>query len=275
MAPARRTAAFLWDLWRQAAEIRREWLEIGLSTEPADRQAAEAAITSIYARHHRARPAFVWVASPGAALPLLTGLPTHETLRSWVGDRPPPGKPPIAVDIAAGLSHLRSTLADDYIEPSRERPPMKRKKGDPWPRMRPSDALDAGLPFQELLRQGIRESLFQSLAHGVYLPLRSALGGTSTVPVGWYGNQDAAWVGHFDVLRRVGLAHYREESRFATWVDLTRAAGWWWPAEDHCILVDRPSVIRTEPTPHQWHDEIRLCPDTTKPAIEYRDGWST
>jgi hypothetical protein len=265
------------DLWRQATEVRREWLEIGLSTEPADRPTAEQAITEIYARHRRDRPRFIWVQSPRAALPFLDGLPTHETLRAWIADRRPPGAPPLAADIAAGLSRLRSALADAYTEPPRDRPPMKRKKAQPWPLLPANEALAAGLPFQELLRQGVHESLFRSLS-GIYLPIRAALSAQApaagSVPVGWYGQQDASWIAHFDAQRRLGLAHRRESPAFDTWAALSRSAGWWWPAEDRCILVDRPAVIDVEPTPGTWHGEVRPRRATTHPTIEYRDGWT-
>jgi hypothetical protein len=358
IAPARRTAALPphhWrpafrrpDYWRQAAEIRREWLEIGLSTEPADRAATEEAIASIYAQHHRARPEFRWVLSPRAALPHLTGLPTHEALRSWVDTHRPPGRPPIASDIAATLSRLRSDLAEGFTEPVADRPLMKRPKDKPWPRLAPPEAIDGGLPFQELLRQGIREALFRSLADGVYLPIRAALataepaaaaserptavgqlpavadrspaaggepfavagqapaaggellavggrapvvsggapvlvgaapvvaGGAagSALPVGWYGHQDAAWVGHLDVLRRLGLVPGGRGASFDVWVALARAGGWWWPGEQLCVLVERPAVIRTEPVPGAWHDEVRLRRVPGEPAVEYRDGWT-
>ncbi|WP_433368129.1 DUF6745 domain-containing protein [Actinoplanes sp. CA-142083] len=259
------------DYWRQAAEIRQEWQEIGLSTDPADRSAAEEAIASIYARHRRARPEFHWVESPPAALPCLAGFPTHETLRSWVDTRRPPGHPPIASDIAAGLSRLRSELAEGFVEPATDRPLMKRPKNKPWPSLPPPEALDASLPFQELLRQGVRDALFRSLADGVYLPIRAALG---PIPVGWYGHQDAAWVGHLDVLRRLGLVPGGQRASFDAWVTLARAGGWWWPGEHVCVLVERPAVIRVEPVPGSWHGEIRLRRDPGIPAVEYRDGWA-
>lgn len=141
------------DLWRQAAAVRREWLEIGLATQPADRPAAEQALTEIYARHRR--PRFCWVPSPRAALPLLSGLPSHDTLRAWVADHRPSGAPPGASDIAAGLSHLRSALAGTYTEPPPDRPPLKRRKTDPWPVLPAAEALTAGVPFAELVRQGV------------------------------------------------------------------------------------------------------------------------
>jgi hypothetical protein len=260
-APTRLTAA---SLWQRATEIRREWLELGLSTEPADRATAEQAITTLYARHGRPRPRFDWTLSPHAALPLLAGLPTHDELRSWVADRRPPGRPPLASDIAAGLSRLRSDMADAFTEPPPDRPAPKRKKGESWPVLPPAEALTRGLPLAELLRQGIRESLTRSLADGLYLRVRAALGPT---PVAWYGNQDAAWLGHLDAHARLGLGP--SPAAFQTWLTLARSAGWWWPGEDRCVMVERPAVLKTEPVPGAWHDEVRLAG-----PIVYPDGWS-
>ena len=252
-APVRPTAA---DLWRRAAEISQEWLEIGLSTEPADRRTAEDAITTVYAGHGRPRPEFRWVLSPRAAIPHLAGMPTHADLRSWIAARRPSGSPPAASDIAAGLSRLRSTLAAGYDELPPVRPVPKRAKGAAWAVLSPAEGLAAGLPFLEILRQGVFGALFRSLAEGVYLPTRAALGPVPP-PVGWYGNQDAAWIAFFDVQRRLGLAP--GHASLDRWVTLARSAGWWWPGEDRCVMVERPAVLR---------------PSSTAPHIEYRDGWS-
>jgi hypothetical protein len=262
-APARLTAAPT-DLWRRATDIRREWLSIGLCTEPADRRTAEQAITEIYARHHRPSPDFLWVDSPHQAWPHLTGLPTHETLRSWVADRRPPGRPPLASDIAAALSHLRSAAADTYTDPPRDRPPLKRKKGDPWPIWPPAEALAAGVPFAEILRQGIQDALFRSMS-ALYLPVRAAL--PTPVPVGWYGHQDIAWIALMDAQQRLGLASPGRD--FTPWADLARATGWWFPGEHRCVMVERPEVLPVSLVPGVWHEEIR-------PAgpIVYRDGWT-
>jgi hypothetical protein len=267
IAPARRPAALRQELWSQAIDIRREWLDVGITTKPADHATTEEAIASIYARHGRPRPEFVRVPSPRAAIPYLEGLPTHETLRSWLGSRSS-GRPPIASDIAAGLSHLRSALEEDYTEPPAERPPLKRRKAEPWPVLPPAQAFEAGLPFRELLTQGVRNALFRSLT-AVYLPIRAALShAVGPVPVGWYGHQDAYWIAHADVLRRTGLTPQRHDHEFELWATLIRSAGWWWPGERRCVLVDRPVILRTEPVPGAWHEEIRPT------RIDYADGWS-
>jgi hypothetical protein len=126
-APARRSGAADLNLiryrdrvvehWQRAVEIRREWLAHGLSTQPADRAAGEHALAHIYARISRRRPRFVWVDSPRQALPLLTGLPTHDALHAWVVGRQPPGPPPVASDLAARLHRLRSRRVPDRSRP--------------------------------------------------------------------------------------------------------------------------------------------------------------
>lgn len=288
------TATARADLWVRAAEIRQEWLEVGLSTAPTDHHATEEAIASLYTAHGRERPAFIRVASPAAALPHLTGLPTHRSLLAAAGSP----RRPVAGDIAVGLSRLRDAVLATYVEPPPERPTMSRPKGKPWPQLPPEQALAAGLPFHELVRQGVAEALFRTLADGIYNPLRTALApllspalapvrAREDLPVGWYGSQDAAWIAHLDTLRRLRLVSVGPTpppdsdvsvvagdsvlAAFATWVTLARSGGWWWPGERHCVVVDRPAVIRTEPVPGAWHGERRLRPDA--PAVEYRDGW--
>jgi hypothetical protein len=70
---------------------RRTWLDVGLSTEPADRWTTEEVLAELYARHHRGRPAFRWFDSPHAALPHLRGLPAHDRLMVELRVAPVPG----------------------------------------------------------------------------------------------------------------------------------------------------------------------------------------
>ncbi|MEV6847732.1 DUF6745 domain-containing protein [Actinoplanes sp. NPDC051411] len=263
IAAARSTTALLTQMWQQAENVRREWLEVGLSTEPADRSTTEEILAAVYARHRRGRPVFRWVDSPHAALPLLRGLPTHASLMSLVR-APVVGKAPLASDIAAGLSRLRSDLDDRVLDPPLDRPPFKREKNQPWPSLPPLEALRVRVPFLEIVRQGVRDGLWRSLGRGTYLPVRGALG--APVPVGWYGNQDASWIAYFEALRAMGLAQY--PASFDRWVALTRAAGWWWPGERECVLVERPVELRVSPVPGGLHGEVALD------RVVYRDGWS-
>lgn len=258
------------DVWREATKIRQEWLDHGLSTRPADRRAAERCLTFIYARMSRPKPRFIWVASPREATPLIAGLPTLDGLYRWIRDPLPQGPPPAASDLAVVASGLRGALSADVSHTDPELSPARKSKRDePWPELPPLKAFDAGVPLGVVLHQGFRAALHRSLAHGFRLPVRDALPGP--LPVCWYGQQDAAWIGYYDALHRLGLASYRPDAldHLGHWATLARSCGWWWPGEDFCVVVDRPEAIQTEPVPGAWHEEVRLRAD----GVRYRDGW--
>ena len=264
-------------LWQEAIKIRQEWLDHGLSTQQADRRAAEHSLTIIYARISRPRPRFEWVGSPAQALPLIAGWPTLGGLYARIRDPHPRGKPPLASDLAVSLARLRAALsagvghADPELIPARQG-----KRGDPWPELPPSRALDAGIPLGVVLHRGIRAALHRSLAQGFRAPVRAVLAagrndGQAGVPMCWYGQQEASWIAYYDALHRLGLASYRPDDldHLGDWATLARSCGWWWAGEDLCVVVERPAAARTEPFPGTWHDEVRLKPD----GLRYRDGW--
>lgn len=105
-------------------------------------------------------------------------------------------------------------------------------------------------------------------------PVQSALAAPGSLPVAWYGQQEAHWIAYYDALRRLGLARYgpADNDHLDEWATLARSCGWWWPGEDLCVVVERPAVVRTEPIAGGWHDEVRLSRGR-RPAVEYRDGW--
>jgi hypothetical protein len=259
--------------WQEASKIRQEWLDHGVSTQPADRQAAERALTKIYARISRPRPRFEWVASPHQALPLIAGWPTLGQLLARIRDPHPRGKPPLASDLAMSVSRMRSALSAGVAHPDPELSRVGRgKRNEPWPELPPMAALEAGVPLGVVLHQGIRTALDRSLAQGFRTRVRDALPvNPADLPACWYGQQEAPWVAYYDVLHRLGLARYQPDDldRLSHWAALARSCGWWWPGEAVCVVVDRPELTRTEPLPGTWHDEVRLRPD----GIGYRDGW--
>jgi hypothetical protein len=240
--------------WRLAETVRDEWLAHALDTKPADRAATEAALTGIYARIGRPGPEFVWVDSPHAARPHLAGWPTLDDLYAVVKAPTVTGRRPLASDLAAALSRLRSAL-DERTERVRFDPtPPKRRKGEPWPKLAPVDALRYGVPFHEVARLGVREALGSKLT-ALHAPVRAALGPDR--PVCWYGQLDAYWIAWHDLWSRMGLAAYlhADAAHLADWATLARSSGWWWPGEERCVVVERPSHL-------------------TPSRVTYRDGWS-
>jgi len=241
----RRVAATVFDHWHKAADLRDEWLEVGIATAPADRETAEHILTRFYHRHRRARPRFAWVESPRHGLPQAAGIPGHEELQRWLRPRQPGGRPPIAVDIAAGWSRMMAALDEGAVHPDLEIGRTVRKGDKPWPVLPPVRALETGIPLRVVLRQSIRDALRTVLMDSVALPVRNALGPAGQTPICWYGQQDAYWIAHYDILHRLGLAHYPapHASTLDDWATLARATGWWWPGEEVCVLVDRPARI--------------------------------
>jgi hypothetical protein len=251
--------------WRDAVAIRDEWLGCALDTKPADRAAAEAALTGIYARVGRPRPEFVWVDSPRAALPLVAGLPTVDDLHALVMARTLTGRRPLASDLAASVSRLRSALDERTERVGFDPPPPKRDKGKPWPELPPEDGLRYGIPFREVVRVGVRTAL-GTVMTGLHAPARAALGPDR--PVCWYGQLDAYWVAWHDVWRRLGVAAWlrADDAHFSDWATLARSCGWWWPDESRCVVVERPASMSV---PRAWHGEV------TPVRTVYRDGFVT
>jgi hypothetical protein len=267
--PAKRA----YGLWLDASKIRREWLDHGLSTQPADRQTTERCLTAIYARIARPRPRFAWVRSPAEALPLVAGWPTLDDLYALIRDPRPRGKPPLASDLAVSVSRLRAALSAGVAHPDPELSPARQgKSNQPWPELPPLRAFDAGVPLGVVLHQGIRIALHRSLAQGFRALVRTALADDpSRVPACWYGQQEASWIAYYDVLQRLGLARYGPDDldQLSCWAALTRSCGWWWPGEDVCVVVDRPERARVDPLPGTRHEEVRLQAS----GVRYRDGW--
>lgn len=268
-ATLRRHVAAAFDHWHKAVEIRQDWLGVGLSTEPADRAAAEQILTRLYHRHGRGRPAFVWVDSPPGGAAQATDVPHHDEMRAWLRPDSPPGRPPVAIDIAAGWSRMMAVLDEGAAHPDLSPVGAVRKGDKPWPVLPPEQAISAGVPLRLVLRQGVRDALRTALMDSVALRARAALGPVSRVPVCWYGQQDAYWIAHYDTLRRLGLAHYPQGAaeRLDDWIALARVAGWWWPGEQVCVLADRPASIGPVALPAD------AIPSRSTPAVVYRDGW--
>ncbi|WP_371784834.1 DUF6745 domain-containing protein [Streptosporangium subroseum] len=226
---------------REAAEIREEWLGWALSTLPADRPAAEAAISGLYRLIGLAPPRFHWVSSPVAAL---TTVPPGVRLRpsetaERMSDWPLPPR----------FSSLMRQLCRELDAQVR------------WVHQ----------PMDQLIRQKVRSSLSQSANGSLFMALRAAHDARYHLGNGWYGTQCVSWVAHYDALRRAaGVVFTSEQTRrFDLWAAVARSCGWWWPREGVCVISERPVAVHTE----VWGDdgEVRLH-RADGPAMRYADG---
>ncbi|MQY05803.1 DUF6745 domain-containing protein [Actinomadura macrotermitis] len=249
---------------RQALQIRDEWLAVGLSTRPADRPAAEAAITGLYRLAGHDPPGFVWVDSPFAARAVLPDTPPLRSrdLRSSADD-------PVYLKLAPLAFQLREGLTPALPGPQWWR----------WDRAErdlitddPVEAVRAGVPLDIVLRSAVDDVLRDLMEESFRAPLRAELG--ETPGFAWYGQHDASWLAYLDVRHRLGLNEHtpEEDHRFGLWTAIARSCGWWWPQDDVCVISERPTAVHTEETPTRSGGLRLHSPDG--PAVRFADGWS-
>lgn len=184
---------------RDAAGIRERWLGWALSTRPADRPAAEAAIRGLYRLIGLGPPRFHWVSSPA------TGLATVPP-----GTRPRPSETmeriadwPLPRRFTALANALRVALDFRFL------------RVDP--------------PLGELARRAVHGPLSTSetsLAMALWAAHDSQ---ERRVSPWYYEAQGVSWLAHYDALRRLtGVAFTPGQAgQFELWATLARSCGWW------------------------------------------------
>ncbi|WP_075741550.1 MULTISPECIES: DUF6745 domain-containing protein [Actinoalloteichus] len=244
------------DHWQQAVDLRTQWLNHALCTDPADRRNAEDAVTGLYALLGRPRPAFVWVDSPAAAVPSVASQHTVS----------PHGAQPWESGLASLVSTLRHRIDARIgaVDP------------DDWPRPPalpdPVAALRSGTGLSPVLDQGVLGALRRGVRQSVANVIRSAI--PERFGLAWYGQHEVDWVARHDVHQRIHGRPFdaTDGAQWELWATLVRSCGWWWPREDVCVLAERPSAVHTEPAPDDVYGEIRLHA-ADGPAVVYPDGW--
>lgn len=220
----------------EAAEIREEWLGHALSTQPADRPAAEAAITELYRLAERDAPVFVWVRSPAEAVPHIPPAPRlsasseSSKCRDW----------PLASVLASLQTQLRERLDGRIGLPRQRTFRLRTEVDDPPLPTRPRDVVLAEVT------QPLRQTVLDSLVGPVRLAHRPLTGDSRGLV--WHGQHDAYWVGHYDAFRRCLGVRYpsRDEMQLGLWAAVARSCGWWWPSETMCVISERPVEVHTE-----------------------------
>ncbi len=163
------------DKIRLAVTLRNEWLAVGLSTEPASRLAAEAAVCRLYEMAGAPPPAFQWVASPPAALRAVQAnrsrYPAVRSLRQLVSRRM--GQWPVAARLASLESSLRSRL-DARVRRAAVAWPGRGADTGTLSMYGPEDAVLSGISDRSVVVVTAGQSLRGTLAGALVAPLRAA-----------------------------------------------------------------------------------------------------
>lgn len=227
---------------REVARHREEWLGRALSARPADRPAAEAAISALYRSMGFPAPRFHWVSSPLAATCTLPPgnrgrrAEVIEELERW----------PVVAVLKAAAVEIR--LAADTAE-----------------RRAHSGVRDELRAFQQSLEACVWAVHRPALVQGSERALRLD---------GWYRTSAAPWTAYHDGLR--SLAGVVFDPGHARILDLFKAVAsavnWWWPREHVCVVSERPLEIHTEADGRAGRRRLHRADG---PAVRYADGWTT
>jgi hypothetical protein len=272
---------------RLAVALRNEWLAIGLSTESADRPAAEAAVGRLYGMAGSSPPAFEWVSSPLAALQLVRAArsryPAIQPPRQLVIERV--GRWPLAARLASLGTSLRSRL-DERIRRAAAARPNSWADTATASMYEPEDAVLSRISDRSVVEVTVRQSLYGTLTNAVTAPLRAGLAqaigqaagddplNSASGVIVFRGQHDASWVGYYDIRRRAGFGGYAtaDLSELGVWAALVKSTGWWWPGEGLCVMAERPVAVHSEPLAGSHHGELRLHRADGQ-AIAFADGF--
>jgi len=224
---------------------RDQWRQIGLSTTPADRPAAEAAVRHAYQAAGLQPPgSVVWMDSPLGGCLAKAAIRRHRD--QLAGQR---------------WRRIRRQLRDQLVG-DRLREPFRQQL---------NDQLGDQLRYQldEQLRDELRghHELDDQLQGQLGEQLWGRLPGQLDAVRGQLGGQlspwrDAYWLALSRCERRiVGLA---PSPRLDALADAVASLGWWWPLHGSVVLTDRPVSIA--------HDQQGRLHAEDGPALAWTDG---
>jgi hypothetical protein len=221
------------------------WLGRGLSAEPADRPAAEAAVRLAYQLVGLAGPErFVWHDSPRsgaiAAAQLVEAGETGRSVRplvrtkTWADARSRQtarlGAAGWAQHWAASGARTWQLLNERIVAPLRTRLAAE---------LTASGRTESELTDQELA--------------AARLTLLDAV----------HGQHDGAWLAAFGGADQAG--NFVDDDALAGLAGVARSAGWWWPYERVVVLTERPLAVHRDNLGRLHHGD--------GPALSYPDGW--
>ncbi len=248
------------------ASVRSEWLNLGLSTEPADRERAERAVKTAYsAVNLPPPPALFWVPSPFA------GTIAAQLVQTQLNNRPTTAR---FRRLRRQLTSRARKLTDGaWSDIGRELQPVQDQVWDGVGLVAESAIRLGGEPTGEWLTyvwnavraQGghwFRDVDLRRAWGQLWRPARGTGAGGPPPIAPCYGHHDAGWLGQLDAAERIA----GDSERLVGLVELARSSGWWWPTREAVVLSDRPASLEID-------DDGRLHCERG-PALVYRDGWS-
>ena len=264
---------------RRLVEFRWEWLQIGLTTGPADMGVVNRVMAEFYRRQDN-KPPYIWrVSSPLMANLVINilkkglGSNLENNLRSnlednlWGNLRDNLGSN-LGSDLEDNLgSNLRDNLWDNL---------GSNLGSNLWGNLRGNLGDNLRGNLGDNLRDNLRDNLWNNLRNN----LRGNLGDNLRNNLGdnlgsqieynltyFWGSLDVFWIA-FYMFPHLHLRPLHTDSQMILlnlWADLARSCFWWWPYEGIVFVSDRPSTINK--------DERGRLHNPTGPSVAFVDGY--
>ncbi len=269
-------------------EFRDKWIEIGLSTEPAQREKAEAAIRRMYTCAQLPPPRkIVWCGSP-LSQGLTRAIMLDKKLRASVGDS---ARTFVRDSVRESVGRsVREAVGDSVWASVRESvvESVWGATGNPvwafvWASVREAVKDSVQESVVEATREAVWRSVGGSVGEAVWVAVWASVWRSvresvwesvveSVVESVWasvhesgYGQHDANWLGFYEYFREV-CSLTKETDALIGLLEQAKYAGWYLPYQHICWVSERHHILT--------RDEQGRVHNLFGPAVSYPDGWS-
>ena len=248
-------------------EFRQEWFDIGRSTEPANWDKAELAISEMYKISGGKPPKFIRCGSPLSANilislfnskflsgfirntslknPLFNSLET--SLRTSIGDS-------LGNSIKSDLEFLIKSYVGSSTEISVE--------------------THVGTPLFNSLFNSLKTSFVYSLRTSIETSIATSLGNffdqnkVPITPTYFFGSQDAYWICFYLFCAEIGVGYEKNDVIILNlWKEVAESCSWFYTYENYCFVCDRPKTVLFSGGPGS------TLHNPSGPSVEFRDGF--
>ena len=282
-------------------DVKREWLAIGMSTEPANREAAEDGMRLAYKEAGLDPPKIViWLGSPIAGV---MGCKLLKAINNRLPHIALPVKSEISVGVSDGVSEgvradvregvradvwdgVRYSVAEGVWDSVSADVSAGVAKGvragvsagvakgvSAGVAKGVSEGVSAGV--RDRVSAGVWDGVWEGVSEGVWEGVRAAVWDgvcpsltpaeiSDSMGKAIWGNHEAGWMAFYDYFQTHCFIDICNKLDGLSTV--AKNAGWWFPFREAVILTERPRSITV--------DEYGRSHSYLVPAIMYPDGWS-
>jgi hypothetical protein len=234
-----------------------KWLAIGLSTEPADFDAAEQAMRNLYASSGNAQPRVVLrMSSPYGAIIgglMAEALLSAEAVESQVWSL-----------VRSQVWSQVGSQVGSQVRSQVESQVRSQVDSQVWSQV----GSQVGSQVESQVGSQVDSQVWSQVGSQVWLQVRSQV--ESQVWSRWnqsrYQNLNAGWHAYVTFFRDICGWENETLAAYANDEILSQHASWTWWAPEVGAISDKPSVMH--------RDEQGRLHSTTEAALQYRDGWA-